>query len=199
MMDDVVLRAMAKWPDVPSVFGWLSLERRGRWLIRGESITNTLLVDFIGRNYGHDASGRWFFQNGPQRVFVCLAYTPWIVRVDSDGRLATHTGRAVHHIEGAWIDEEGSVLLATEHGAGMVDDRDVEALASRFTDRHGRALDDDTLLERIEAIQAGGEADLVLPFAGRHLALAPMRSAEVAGKLGFVADPEPSADAQACA
>ena len=26
--------AMAKWPNVPAVYGWLSLDRRGNWLIR---------------------------------------------------------------------------------------------------------------------------------------------------------------------
>ena len=27
-MDDIVKQAMAKWPDVPSVYGWLGLDRR---------------------------------------------------------------------------------------------------------------------------------------------------------------------------
>ena len=27
-MDDAVLRSMAKWPNVPDVYGWLSLDRR---------------------------------------------------------------------------------------------------------------------------------------------------------------------------
>ena len=37
-MDEDVLRAMTRWPDVPAVYGWLSLDRRGRWLIRGETL-----------------------------------------------------------------------------------------------------------------------------------------------------------------
>ena len=69
-VDAVVLRAMAKWPNVPAVFGWLSLDRRGRWLLRGEPIGNAAARQFISRNYQSDPHGRWFFQNGPQRVFV---------------------------------------------------------------------------------------------------------------------------------
>ncbi|MGB3277244.1 MAG: DUF2946 family protein, partial [Castellaniella sp.] len=30
-MDDQVLAAMARWPNVPAVHGWLSLTARGQW------------------------------------------------------------------------------------------------------------------------------------------------------------------------
>jgi len=95
-MDEIVLRALLKWPNVPSVYGWLRLDRRGRWSIRMpsvptapgaadaaprfERIVNPAMIEFIGRNYTRDAEGRYFFQNGPQRVFVTLEYTPWIYR-----------------------------------------------------------------------------------------------------------------------
>ena len=69
-MDDRVIRSMARWPDVPDVFGWLALDARGHWLLKGETIANRAAVAFIARNYAHDEFGRWFFQNGPQRVFV---------------------------------------------------------------------------------------------------------------------------------
>ncbi|HET8728586.1 MAG TPA: DUF2946 family protein, partial [Alphaproteobacteria bacterium] len=32
-MDESVLRAMTKWPNVPAVYGWLQLDQRGNWLI----------------------------------------------------------------------------------------------------------------------------------------------------------------------
>ena len=44
--------------------------------------------DFIQRNYEHDAQGQWFFQNGPQRVYVELQATPWIFRVAGAGHRA---------------------------------------------------------------------------------------------------------------
>ena len=80
-MDEIVKQGMAKWPNVPSVYGWLGLDRRGHWLIKGERIANTIVADFIGRNYERDDRGRWFFQNGPQRVFIALDYTPFVYRM----------------------------------------------------------------------------------------------------------------------
>ena len=63
-MDDIVLRAMQKWPDVPNVFGWLRLDRRGNWLVKSRSgefgrIANFAVCEFIGRNYAADERGRW--------------------------------------------------------------------------------------------------------------------------------------------
>jgi len=57
-MDEIVLRAIAKWPDVPSVYNWLRLDRRGNWLVKGERIGNAAVVEFIGRNYEQDAQRR---------------------------------------------------------------------------------------------------------------------------------------------
>ena len=37
-MDEMVARSLAKWPNVPAVFGWLELDRRGNWRIKGEKI-----------------------------------------------------------------------------------------------------------------------------------------------------------------
>jgi hypothetical protein len=59
-MDPLVLAALAKWPDVPAVTGWLSLTARGDWRLRGEPIGNDAIRAFIGRNYASDAQGRWY-------------------------------------------------------------------------------------------------------------------------------------------
>src|SRR2546422_6290676 len=66
-MDELVARSLAKWPNVPAVYGWLALDRRGNWRIKGQRISNVALREFIARNYECDSQGRWFFQNGPQR------------------------------------------------------------------------------------------------------------------------------------
>lgn len=128
-MDETVTRAMAKWPDVPDVYGWLSLDRRGNWLLKGERIGNTAFREFISRNYSSDARGCWYFQNGPQRVFVALAYAPLVLHFEA-GALFDHCGRPFP-MELAFLDDEGSVLLTGKPGLGLLDDRDLAAFADR--------------------------------------------------------------------
>lgn len=128
-MDEAVLRGMAKWPDVPDVYGWLSLDRRGNWLLKGEKIGNAAFRDFISRNYAADDRGRWYFQNGPQRVFVTLGYTPLVLHFEGDA-LFDHCGRPFA-LQQAFVDEEGSVLMQGATGFGLLDDRDLAAYADR--------------------------------------------------------------------
>ena len=128
-MDESVVRSMAKWPEVPDVYGWLSLERRGNWLIKGERIGNAALREFISRNYTSDAKGRWYFQNGPQRVFVALAYTPLVLHFEGEA-LLDHCGRPFQPQQ-AFLDEEGSVLMLGRPGIGLLDDRDLAVYADR--------------------------------------------------------------------
>ena len=104
-MDDIVRQAMVKWPNVPNAYGWLGLDARGNWYLRdaqaqalgafasgtpgakGSMLRHEKLIDFIQRNYAADAEGQWYFQNGPQRVYVELELTPWVWRVQADGRV----------------------------------------------------------------------------------------------------------------
>jgi hypothetical protein len=123
-MDDAVARSLARWPNVPAVFGWLSLDRRGNWLIKGERISNRALREFIGRNYACDEAGRWYFQNGPQRVYVSLAYTPLVVHYQGEA-LMDHCGRA-YQAEALFLDDEGSLLMRGPAGVALLDDRDLE-------------------------------------------------------------------------
>jgi len=126
-MDESVLRAMRKWPHVPAVYGWLALDRRGNWRIRDEKIGNAALRDFIGRNYQADARGRWFFQNGPQRVFVRLEYTPLVLRLDG-AAVRDHCGRAFAPTA-TFLDDRGAVLMSGGGSVGLLDDRDLQAFA----------------------------------------------------------------------
>jgi hypothetical protein len=130
-MDDSVLRSLAKWPNVPAVHGWLGLDRRGNFLLRVpgterfERIGNPAFREFIGRNYAGDAEGRWYFQNGPQRVFVRLAYTPLVVHFEGDG-LVDHCGRSFGPAHATYMDDEGSVLIEAGRQIALLDDRDLE-------------------------------------------------------------------------
>lgn len=148
-MDDIVKAAIKKWPNVPHCHGWLGLDARGDWYLRdeptqrsgpfpqakGSRVTHGKLKDFIARNYEHDAQGQWFFQNGPQRVYVWLEAAPWVIGVMADAavaggwRLETHTGMPVAQVQATYLDEAGRLYLQTEHGLGVVRSMDMVAAA----------------------------------------------------------------------
>ncbi len=151
-MDDIVRQAIAKWPHVPNCFGWLGLDARGNWYMRddqaqaagpfagpgaapagasrGSLLKHDKLVDFIQRNYESDAQGQWFFQNGPQRVYVELEATPLIWRVDGapDFAVTAHTGQRAR-VQRCVVDEHGRVYLDTDAGFGLVHTLDMEQAA----------------------------------------------------------------------
>lgn len=206
-MDDMVLRSMLKWPDVPSVYGWLRLDRRGRWAIRmpvapsaGEAeprfdrIVNPAMIDFIARNYTHDAEGRYYFQNGPQRVYVALEYTPWIYSLDGSGRaLVAHNGAPAGLPTAAFFDEHGGLVLVCDPGVGAVLDRDLAVVAERFADRAGRVLAPEALLEQVQDGH-GIEARLM----GTDLTVGFIHARELAVRFGFVPRPAPPAGEPDC-
>lgn len=171
-MDEIVRQALARWPDVPDCFGWLSLSRRGEWQLPDGPIRHPGLAAFIGRNYEADTAGRWYFQNGPQRVFVSLAYTPTVVRLATPGRLQTHTGLPVETLTEAWLDEEGSLLLGSEHGIALLDDRDLATMAAYL----------DGELEQ-------PDAPISLTWGGLCLAVERIAQAAVPTRFGFVGQP----------
>lgn len=125
-MDEQVIRSMLKWPDVPDCFGWLALDRRGQWRMRNEyaqlhhlpgtPIEHTGLKEYISRNYTHDALGRYYFQNGPQKVFVTLDSCPWVVRMQPSSNypnaftLVTQCGSLLDP-HGALSDEAGNIYI----------------------------------------------------------------------------------------
>lgn len=191
---------MLKWPNVPAVFGWLALDRRGNWLIRTspqgdiadpamafERIGNAAVNEFIGRNYARDGEDRYYFQNGPQRVYVALDYTPYVYRLDEGGSaFVAHTGAPAGVVKRAFFDEEGSLVLSAALGVGVVLDRDLAATLERFSDRAGRPLDGETLFRRVHA----GER-LAARLMGVEVAVSSVRAREVPSRFGFVARPEP--------
>ncbi|MGV0962586.1 MAG: DUF2946 family protein [Polynucleobacter sp.] len=123
-MDEQVLRSLINWPNVPHCFGWLALDRRGQWRMRdefaqanqlaGSVIQHAALNEFISRNYACDSLGRYFFQNGPQRVFITLDATPWIARIipsEIGPQLLTQCGTEIQP-QGALSDEKGNIYIA---------------------------------------------------------------------------------------
>ena len=149
-MEDRMQRALARWPNVPALYGWLSLDRRGRWRIQGEIITRAQIIDTISANYLADEHGAWYFQNGPQRGYVQLEAAPLILRADSED-LCTHTGAAVTTPSSTWLDEHGNLLMATEHGPAQLDDTEAEWLSPEL------------LIRRLAVAKRVAEKTVILP------------------------------------
>lgn len=197
-MDEAVRRAMQRWPNVPAVFGWLQLDRRGDWLIktpddRFEPVVNAAMIEFIGRNYHRDEHGRWYFQNGPQRVFVALDYTPWVYRLDRTASgLTTHTNRAPTELRGLFLDEFDRLLLETDLGVGLVSDRDLPAVLEQLE------APDDSSIEAMLLVVADGD-EVSAQLFGRDVTLAPIRAQDVAARFGFVVRPAPAPGQPDCA
>jgi Protein of unknown function (DUF2946) len=144
-VDEIVKAALRKWPNVPHCFGWLALDARGDWYMRderiqaagafphpkGSRIAHDKLLAFIHRNYGCDEGGAWFFQNGPQRVYVELEAAPWVWRIVPDSNpfaLHTHTGLPAT-ANAAWLDEGGRLFIDSPIGLGIVHTQDMHRAA----------------------------------------------------------------------
>lgn len=155
-MDEIVKAAMAKWPQVPHCHGWLGLDARGQWYMRddrsqaagpfalapgeagtaarGSLLRHDKLIEFIHRNYLADEVGQWYFQNGPQRVYVELEATPYIWRLQPDGRVLAHTGEPADAVHASLLDEAGHLYLQTPLGLGLVHTQDM-ALAADWVEQ----------------------------------------------------------------
>lgn len=199
-MDEIVLRGMAKWPNVPAVFGWLSLDRRGQWLLKGDRVTNPGITEFFGRNYSCDEQGRWFLQNGPQRVFVSLDYTPYIFRIvstpESPLQITAHSGKTTTGILSAYMDDAGQMLLNTALGIGLVHDSDLDLLVPRFR-LNGKIPDESALAAALDDLQGGRDPGLQLDAGASLITMQPVLAAEVPALFGFVARPvQPAGEAE---
>lgn len=178
-MDEIVKAALLKWPNVPNCHGWLGLDARGNWYMRddrtqaagpfpeakGSRIEHRKLIDFIERNTAADTAGNWFFQNGPQRVYLELEAAPRVWRLMATEADAQQPGPVVHSHDGqpaqvrsVWLDETGRLFLDTDIGFGLVHTLDMEAAA--------------------EAVEAGVWLPQELPFA------------QMPGRFGYVLHPQ---------
>lgn len=207
-MDEGVTQSLIKWPSVPHCYGWLALDRRGAWRMRddyaqanglpGDVIKHAALNVFIARNYASDTSGRYFFQNGPQRVYVSLDATPWVVRMMPTGN-AEHPWQFQTQCESlllptaALMDEAGHILIE-----GMLTQTICAGVASnQFTEieRLSIALLHDHDIEIFSGLTSLGNTACALEgswfWHGRDLPLEPITTAEVERRFEFQARPQP--------
>jgi hypothetical protein len=194
-MDDIVKQAIAKWPNVPHCYGWLALDARGAWRMRdeaaqrvdapGDKLTNAALVGFIKRNYQRDERGCWYFQNGPQRVYVNLEATPFIARTDPAEGFVLHTGEPMAAPEQIFMLDSGGIVLRAGDRVAQLDDRDVaQLLAAMEVD--GQPVADDALMAWLDR----GAGRLALRWQGREIALERLNAGDMPQRFGFVQRPD---------
>jgi hypothetical protein len=202
-MDEKVLRSLVKWPNVPDCYGWLALDRRGQWRMRdeftqqhhlpGQVIVHQALKEFISRNYARDSQGRYFFQNGPQRVFIMLDATPWVVRIipsDQDTQLLTQCQSSLEPIA-ALSDENGNIYIVGKVTQTIYEDSDRGKFSIQASESiallhdHDLGLFSELASLREEACSFGGSWN----WHGKQLPLDPIHSSELATRFQYIAKP----------
>ena len=194
VMDDSVKKALAKWPNVPHCYGWLALDARGAFRMRddaaqaaqspGDIIRHPALLGFIYRNYACDERGAWYFQNGPQRVYVELEAVPFIARTDPVQEFITHDGLSLGEVTQAYLTNDGRLLLQSADRLAMLDDRDLAQCLPQLS-ISGAAIDDAQLLAWLEA----PEGALQLQLRSQRLNVEWVEAQLLEQRFGFVARP----------
>jgi len=137
-MDYAIEAALQKWPQVPHCYGWLNFDRRGEWRVQneyaqqhklpGDLITHQGLKSYIEAHLAHDTNGHYFFQNGPQRVFIHFTYCPWVIRFypleAGHWQLRTTLGQVIQPLA-CFLDEHGQIMFEADFSSRMVNDEGV--------------------------------------------------------------------------
>ncbi|MDH4396686.1 MAG: DUF2946 family protein [Limnobacter sp.] len=229
-MDDLVEKALAKWPNVPSLAGWLKLTMQGDWLLTrpeqegphddepsedglaaglpaGLPITHSRILNFIARNYTCEPDGRYYFQNGPQKAYVTLDYTPWVYRLypleDGSLVLLSHTGLVLLPTA-MWMDSDGKVLIQTQVGVGVLHSSDMEIFSTGLATVNDQAGAEHFVHETSWTVPEHPEKDLPAQRIGLRrlktssdsgtfglkLGLSKIETARVPAYFAFVTNPE---------
>jgi hypothetical protein len=196
-----------KWPNVPDCYGWLALDRRGQWRMRdeftqlnnlpGQVIEHTALKEFIARNYACDELGRYFFQNGPQRVYITLDATPWIVRILPSNKALNFINQCHQNMDptGALSDEKGNIYIVGNLNQIIYNSSDrknvqfTEGNSQTIALLHDHDLDQFSGLAKLheEACSFGGS----WVWQGKQLPLDPIHSEELASRFHYIVKPQP--------
>jgi hypothetical protein len=168
-MDAIVEQALAKWPNVPHCYGWLTLDARGNWRMRnehaqahnlpGDKVIQPALRGFINRNYSGDEQGRWYFQNGPQRVYVDLEVAPYIAHTEPAHGFVLQTGENFSGVNSGWLSDSGKLFFQGDGKFALLDDRDLAQCMSNLL-LNDESVADEKLMEWLEQQGASGALSL---------------------------------------
>jgi hypothetical protein len=138
--------------------------------------------------------GRYFFQNGPQRVFITLDATPWIARItpsENGLQLITQCQSPIE-ASAALSDERGNIYILGKVNQLIYK----QASTAQFCNEdhltvallHDHDLDHFSQLAQLheEACSFGGSWN----WQGKELSLNPVHSSELADRFKFIAKPD---------
>jgi hypothetical protein len=164
--------------------------------LAGTVIVHQALNEFIYRNYACDVEGRYFFQNGPQRVFITLDATPWIVRIipgDQQAELLTQCQSPIEP-SAALSDENGNIYIIGKISQVVYENlnqstqttfntQDIESVA--LLHDHDLEIFSELATLKEEACSFGGSWN----WHGKQLPLDPIHSSELASRFHYIAKP----------
>jgi hypothetical protein len=193
-MDELVKQSLAKWPNVPHCYGWLALDARGAFRMRdeaaqaahqpGDIIRHESLLNFIYRNYDCDTRGAWYFQNGPQRVYVELEATPFIARTDPELGFVLHDRTPMHDIDQLFMTNSGQLIIQSHQKIAMLDPNDLaHCLAMLYVENH--AIADEDLLKWLIA----PNQSLQMKLGKQFINVEWVDSNQLQKRFGFIAHP----------
>jgi hypothetical protein len=122
---------MAGWHWMRAATGVCAMHAARHSNLPGDIIRHPSLLNFINRNYQHDDKGQWYFQNGPQRVYVDLEATPYIARTSGAG-FTLHTGEILPQPDAGFFNSEGNLILQSNKILAQLDDRDLAEVSSQL-------------------------------------------------------------------
>jgi hypothetical protein len=161
--------------------------------LAGSIIQHLALNDFISRNYACDPLGRYFFQNGPQRVFITLDATPFIARItpgEGGPKLLTQCNAEIKP-QSALSDEKGNIYITGLFQQSFSDQIDgtaftkAESLSVALLHDHDLDLFSEQSQVQEDACSFRG----YWLWDGQNLPIEPIHSAELSKRFHFVKTP----------
>jgi hypothetical protein len=161
--------------------------------LAGSVIQHTTLNEFISRNYACDSLGRYFFQNGPQRVFITLDATPFIVRIiptENGPQLLTQCGTEIKP-QGALSDEKGNIYITGFMPQSLSEQ--IESAVFTKTESLSVALlhdhDLDLFSDQSKVLEDACSFRGSWQWKGKDLPLEPIHSTELSQRFHFIKVP----------
>src|SRR5699024_1050375 len=112
-----------------------------------------------------------------------------VVRVQTSGKLQTHTGQPLEEIPTVLIDEAGNLLLGFDDSVGLLLATDLDWATGQLRALNRRTLSDEAISTALERLQLGEAANLAFEYQAQLLPIESVPSAVVAQRYRFQQEP----------